>query len=174
PGVVKILQEVTPGNGARAASVDDVIGHQGFEVAAQCSNEVQWWGHQGLFAGLGGALLVELREEIVQGHKKGFKVTEKAGRVVRRITQQLAYTALPQHGGIVVAPTGIKVMRFVNDQHTVVIRPVLKEAPQVRPRIEDVVVIANDDVRLYGHIQREHNRDDPELRAQLGQGSRAD
>src|SRR5207244_13118694 len=122
--------------------------------AGQWSDRVPRWGRQGRLVDLRVGLLVELWEEIVQGHKKGFKVTKQAGRFIGTVAQELAHTTLPQHGGVVIAPTGIQIMRFVNDQHTVVVRPVLKEAPQVRPRIEDVVVIANDDVRLDGHVQR--------------------
>src|SRR5215467_15799980 len=68
PGIIKILQGVTSGERASTTPVNDIIGHEGFEAAAQRSNEVPRRGYQGLLANLGAryGFFIELWEEVVQ------------------------------------------------------------------------------------------------------------
>jgi hypothetical protein len=49
PGVIKILHGVTTGERASAAPVDDIIGHEGFEAAAQRGDELPRWRNECLF-----------------------------------------------------------------------------------------------------------------------------
>src|SRR5262245_44606380 len=156
PGVIKILQGITAGERASTTPVDDIIGHESFEAAAQRSDEVQRWRHKCLFTQLGAShgFFVELREEVVQLRKKGCKIAKQTGWFVLTVTEELAHAALAQYRGVVVASTSVQVMRFVDDQYTIVVWRILKEAPQVGAGIEDIVVVTNNDVRFDGHVQR--------------------
>ena len=65
-------------------------------------------------------------------------------------------------------------MGLVDDEHAIVVRLVLKEPPQVGAGVEDVVVIADDDVCLHGGVQGQLKGTDAVPEGGLGTHRRAD
>ena len=111
---------------------------------------------------------------VVQILKERFEVSKQARRLSGAVHQQLAQELLAQHRGIIIAPAPIQVVGFVDDENAIVVQLVLEEPPQVCSGVEDVVVIADDDVRLHGGIKGQLERTDTMQQGCLGAHCRAE
>ena len=79
-----------------------------------------------------------------------------------RLAAQCQHVSFGQLSGVHVASPIDEVMRFVNEEDmsaTVIV----EKAPQIGARVEDVVVVADDEIGIEGELERELERADAVL-----------